>query len=123
VRVVRRTLALAVILCLAAAPRAFADTRTITLADAQETTCISAPCAPDLVSVAVTYDTAGSVTVAAAFANPLPPAGAPGVRDTIARVNLGGGLTSGGRSCAPVGLPGALSGAPGDVRIEAGAYV
>jgi hypothetical protein len=119
---VRRSLALALVICLAAAPRAFADTRAITLLDAQETTCIGTPCVPDIVSVGVTYDTAGTVTVVATFANPIPPAGAPGIRDAIARVNLGGGLASGGRSCAPVGLPGALSGAPGDVRIEAGAY-
>ncbi len=94
----------------------------VTLADAQETTCVSTPCAPDLISVSVTYDTAGSVSAAATFASPLPPAGAPGLRDAIARINLGGGLSSGGRSCAPVGLPGALSGTPGDVRIEVGAY-
>jgi hypothetical protein len=122
VSAVRRTLALAVILCLAAAPSAFADTRTVTLADAQEMTCTSAPCVPDIVSVAVAYDTLGNVTVAATFANPLPPAGAPGIRDSIVRINLGGGLTSDGLNCAPVGTSGALSGATGDVRIEAGAY-
>jgi hypothetical protein len=70
----------------------------------------------------VTYDTAGSITVATTFANPLPPAGALGGGDAIVRIGVGAGLTSDGLSCTPTGPAGALSGTPGDVRIEAGAY-